>query len=79
MTIEIIDVLTGIMEQTEERDPETERHALCPSCGVMTTFLLVGTQHWPPEVAKLAGLPARVDLYTCCNCHTTLAGHTLDS
>ncbi|NWG17484.1 MAG: hypothetical protein HXY41_12695 [Chloroflexi bacterium] len=44
----------------------------CPTCAQVVRFTFVGEQHWPPQVAKAAGLGPLVHLWVCSNCQTTL-------
>lgn len=52
--------------------------ATCPSCQTDTDFVYQGTQHWPEHIAKKAGVPAKMTLWNCPNCRTTLSNITLD-
>lgn len=47
--------------------------ACCPTCAHKVHFQWIGSQDWPPEVARAAGLPPRVHLYRCSHCQTTLS------
>ncbi len=49
------------------------RYALCPTCWYAGHFQYSGQQRWPPTVARLHGLPAVMNLWTCPNCHSTLS------
>lgn len=61
----------GIKRTTQEM--RARRHATCPSCGNTTTFSLTGEQRWPEKIAAAAGLPAVVQLWTCCACGSTIS------
>ena len=53
------------------------RNALCPTCQKKGIFHCTGTQEWPRIVAEAHGLPTRMTLWTCPNCHTTVTDNTL--
>ena len=48
------------------------RTAFCANCNDVRRFVYVGEQHWPEQVAKVAGLPRVVQLWQCCGCNTTV-------
>ena len=57
--------------------PLPRRQAHCPSCGCRAHFSYAGEQHWPPKVARIAGLNPVVHLWNCEVCHTTLSEQEL--
>jgi hypothetical protein len=63
-------------DAAEERG---EFAAHCPSCRTWSMFRLVGKQHWPAEVARLAGLPPTIYLYGCGTCGSTISEQNLNS
>jgi len=53
------------------------KRGTCPSCGFSGTFPFLGDQTWPPAIAEKLGFPARLALWTCPMCHTTISDPNL--
>lgn len=51
---------------------QQSRTAVCPTCGISSTFTFSGTQQWPPHIAEKAGLPEVMNVWSCDSCGTTL-------
>jgi ribosomal protein L37AE/L43A len=63
----------NIRQHTMTKITRQQQPAYCPACRQRTCFERAGVQHWPPDIAAAAGLPATMPLWTCSNCHTTLS------
>ena len=66
--------------KTRHAEPECPPmlDARCPTCGQPSHFHHAGEQHWPEAVAKAAGMPTIVQLWTCAKCLTTLTDLELE-
>jgi hypothetical protein len=49
------------------------KYGVCPTCNRSGEFTLLGEQVWPAAVAKKLNLPARIALWQCPNCLTTVS------
>lgn len=65
-------IVDGVKRATQELRSRT---AVCPSCGTTSRLVFAGEQRWPEKLAEAAGMPSVVELWTCCNCGSTIS-HT---
>lgn len=51
---------------------QTQLYGICPSCETHSSYILLGIQRWPEQVAKQLGVPVEQAIWQCEHCKTSL-------
>jgi Fe2+ or Zn2+ uptake regulation protein len=78
-TVIIILSRINLMVGRSENTDHLIHHGTCPSCGIITTFDLLGIQRWPERVAKRLGFAREQSVWQCRSCHTTVMEASFDN
>jgi hypothetical protein len=70
----------NIPETFHKNNPKSRypRKTVCPSCKQETTFVCIGEQRWPEDLALSAEMDAVVTVWRCSNCQTTMSAPVLE-